>query len=124
MNRVFLAGNLAKDPEVKETNSCKTLTTFPVAVSRQWKSNSGENQKQTCFFKIVVWNNVAKNCAKFLKKGRPVLVEGRIENHSYSADSGEKKFFTQIIGDRITFLGKPVENHPTDSLPEEQPAIF
>ncbi len=120
MNRVILAGNLARDPELKEVSNGNSMTTFPVAVSRRWKNTHGDAEKQTSFFRIVVWNSVAVNCARYLKKGRPVLVEGRLETRSFTADSGEKKYITQIVGDSVTFLEKP----QAGSDAESGPAIF
>lgn len=122
MNRVILAGNLARDPELKETSNGSTLTIFPVAVSRNWKDNAGDKQKQTSFYRIIVWNGAAKNCAKYLKKGRAVLVEGRLDTRSFELESGEKKYFTQIVGDRVTFLSKPEQAAPSEESSE--PAIF
>ncbi|MGM0601148.1 MAG: single-stranded DNA-binding protein [Candidatus Rifleibacteriota bacterium] len=120
MNRVIVAGNLAKDPELKETSNGKTLGIFPLAVSRQWKSNSGEAKKQVYFFRIVVWNKSAENCAKFLTKGKAVLVEGRLQNRSFATANGEMRYTTEIIGDNVTFLN----NHSSskDKPNSEKPA--
>ncbi len=120
MNRVIIAGNLARDPELKETRKGSSMTSFPVAVSRHWKNGSGESQKQTSFFRIVVWNNTAVNCAKFLKKGQPVLVEGRLETRSFTADSGETRYITQVVGDNVTFLRKG----GTESAHADEPSIL
>jgi single-strand DNA-binding protein len=122
MNRVILAGNLARDPELKETSNGSALTIFPVAVSRSWKDNAGDKQKQTSFYRIIVWNNAAKNCARYLKKGRAVLVEGRLDTRSIELESGEKKYYTQIVGDRVTFLSKPEQVPPSEE--SNEPAIF
>lgn len=122
MNRVILAGNLARDPELKEVGSGHSVTTFPVAVSRHWKNKQGEAEKKTCFFRIVVWNSTAVNCARYLKKGRPVLVEGRLETRTYTADSGETRYYTQVVGDSVTFLEKsPAGTH---AEADSSPAIF
>lgn len=122
MNRVILAGNLARDPELKETSNGHAMTSFPVAISRNWKNGSGEAQKETSFFRIVVWNSTAKNCAQYLKKGRAVLVEGRLETRSFTANGGETRYITQIVGDKITFLSKPSVEKVSDS--HEEPSIF
>ena len=122
MNRVILAGNLARDPELKEVSNGNSMTTFPVAVSRRWKNQNGEPGKKTCFFRIVVWNNTAINCARFLKKGRPVLVEGRLETRQFTGDSGETRYLTQVIGDTVTFLEKAPSVSHTE--PDQEPAIF
>ncbi|GAB4281182.1 MAG: hypothetical protein Kow0029_26190 [Candidatus Rifleibacteriota bacterium] len=123
MNRVIIAGNLARDPELKETQNGNPMTVFPVAVSRKWKSSTGEDQKETSFFRIIVWSSNAKNCAKYLKKGRPVLVEGRLETRSFTGNSGETKYFTQVVGDKVIFLNNG-KNQQQMSEAIEEPAIF
>lgn len=120
VNRVILAGNLTKDPELKETSNGRYMTTFPVAVSRHWRNSEGESKKETGFFRIIVWNATAENCVRYLKKGRAVLVEGRLETRVYKNTAGQTQFLTQVVGDQITFLNKPSENQPA----EEEPAIM
>ncbi len=122
MNRVIIAGNLAKDPEMKEVSNGHSMAIFPVAVSRHWKNNKGDAEKQTSFFRVVVWNSTAINCARYLRKGRPVLVEGRLETRSFTGDSGEKKYLTQVVGDSVTFLSKP--EFPNEPEVENGPSIF
>lgn len=122
MNRVILAGNLAKDPELKETSNGHSMTTFPVAVSRKWKNPTGEAQKETSFFRIVVWNSTAKNCAQYLRKGRAVLIEGRLETRSFASTSGDTRYITQVVGDKVTFLSKPSRDKSLEAA--NTPAIF
>lgn len=123
VNRVIIAGNLARDPELKETSNGKCMTVFPVAVSRHWRNNNGEDRKETTFFRIIVWNATAETCARYLKKGRPVLVEGRIETRTYKNSAGQTQYLTQVVGDQVTFLNKPAIFESTAESAEE-PAIM
>lgn len=123
VNRVIIAGNLCKDPELKEISNGKCMTVFPVAVSRRWRNNNGEERKETTFFRIIVWNSTAENCARYLKKGRQVLIEGRIETRTYKNSAGQTQYLTQVVGDQVTFLNKPATYEATTESTEE-PAIM
>ncbi len=123
VNRVILAGNLARDPQMKETGNGRFMTTFPVAINKRWRTRSGESKSETTFFRIVVWNNTAEVCNRYLKKGRSVLVEGRLETRSYQNREGKTQYMTQVIGDQVTFLGKP-EAESGHERAEEEPSII
>lgn len=104
LNKVFLIGNLTRDPELRHTAQGTSIANFAVAVNRNFKGNDGEWKKETNFFNIVVWGKTGENCAKYLTKGRPVLVEGRLQNRSYETQDGQKRTVTEIVGDNIQFL--------------------
>ena len=105
-NRVIIAGNLTKDPEVRATVNKKSYARFGVAINSQWKNPNGELQERTEFINVVVWGPMAENCGKYLKKGRAVLVEGRLQTSSYEAKDGSgKRYSTDVVADNIQFLG-------------------
>lgn len=103
MNKVMLIGNLTKDPELTTTNSGISVCRFTLAVSRRFTGASGE--RETDFMNIVVWRGQADNCHKFLKKGSKCAICGTIQNRSYDAQDGTKKFITEITADEVEFLG-------------------
>lgn len=105
LNKVFLMGNLTRDPELRHTAQGTSVANFDIAVNRTYKGGDGDYKKEVSFFKIVVWNKQGENCAKFLSKGRPVLVEGRLQNRSYETMEGQKRTVTEIIADNVQFLG-------------------
>ena len=76
LNKVFLLGNLTRDPELRHTAQGTSVANFSIAVNRTYKGNDGDFKKETSYFNIIVWGKTGENCAKFLTKGRPVLVEG------------------------------------------------
>lgn len=115
VNRVILAGNLTKDPQAYQTESGRSLAHFPVAVNKRWRGADGERKTDTTFLKVVVWNATADNCVKYLKKGKAVMVEGRLENRSYKDKDGNDRRITQVVGDQVTFLSPPSE------VPQEAP---
>ncbi len=115
MNKVVLIGNLARDPEITTTNSGVSVCRFSIAVPRRFSSD-GSNQAD--FFNIVVWRGLAENCHKFLKKGSKCAITGRIQNSSYEASDGTKRYTTEIVADDVEFLGtKSTDGSDSSSKP-------
>ena len=102
MNKVILVGNLTRDPELTTTNSGVSVCRFSIAVQRRFAN--ADNGPQADFFNIVVWRNQAENCSKFLKKGSKCGVVGRLQNSSYEASDGTKRYATDIVADEVEFL--------------------
>jgi len=107
LNKVFLIGNLTRDPELKFTPQGTAVAKLGIAVNRQYKGSDGELKKQTDFFTVVVWGKTGENCSKFLSKGRPVFVEGRLQTRSYETQDKQKRTVTEIVADNVQFLGGP-----------------
>lgn len=105
LNKVFLLGNLTRDPELRHTAQGTSVANFSIAVNRSYKGNDGDFKKEVSYFNIVVWGKTGENCAKFLTKGRSVLVEGRLANRSYETQDGQKRTITEIVADNVQFLG-------------------
>ena len=101
MNKVFLIGNLSKDPELRTTNSGKSVCTFSIAVNRR-KDKDGNSTAD--FFSIVAWRQLAELCGKYLAKGRKVSVVGELQNRSYEANDGTNRHVTEIVANEIEFL--------------------
>ena len=104
MNKIILIGNLTRDPEITTTNSGVSVCRFSLAVQRGFASSQDSNGPQADFFNIVVWRGLAENCHKFLKKGSKVCVVGRIQNVSYEANDGTKRYSTEITANDVEFL--------------------
>ncbi|NLM18049.1 MAG: single-stranded DNA-binding protein [Candidatus Riflebacteria bacterium] len=104
LNKVFLIGNLTRDPELRHTAQGTSVAHFSLAVNRSYKGADGEFKRDTNFFNIVVWGRAGENCAKYLSKGRSALVEGRLQNRSYETQDGQKRTFTEIVADNVQFL--------------------
>jgi single-strand DNA-binding protein len=100
MNRVFIIGNLTKDPELRTTNSGISKCSFTVAVQRRGQD------KQADFIPVVAWRGLADNCGKYLAKGRQVAVCGSIQTRSYDTASGDKRYVTEVVADEVQFLSK------------------
>ena len=102
MNKVFLIGNLTKDPDVRTTGGGTSVCTFSIAVDRRFKAQNGE--KVTDYFNIVAWRQLADLGGRYLAKGRKVSVVGELQNRSYDAKDGTKRYVTEIVADEIEFL--------------------
>ena len=104
LNKVYLIGRLTQDPEMRSTTSGQSVTTLKMATNRVWKDKAGAKQESVSYHNIVVWGRQAETSAQYLKKGQQVMIEGRIETRSWDdKTSGEKKYRTEIIADRVQF---------------------
>lgn len=102
MNRVYLIGNLTRDPELASTTSGVSVCRFSIAVQRRFSNAEGEREAD--FFNIVVWRAQGENCHKYLKKGSKCAVCGSLQNRSYDANDGTKRTITEIVADEVEFL--------------------
>jgi single-strand DNA-binding protein len=105
LNRVMLIGNLGKDPELRYTTSGVAVATFSLATNESWKDQEGNTQERTEWHNIVAWKKLAEICGEWLKKGKKIYVEGRIQTRSYDdKNTGTKKYVTEIVADNIIML--------------------
>ena len=102
MNKVYLIGNLTRDPELAETSSGIKVCRFAIAVNRTYAQSDGT--RETDFFNITVWRNQAENCGRYLKKGSKVAIVGSLQNRSYEDKDGIKRNVTDIIASEVEFL--------------------
>jgi|JI102314A2RNA_FD_contig_41_3322183_length_902_multi_16_in_0_out_0_1 single-strand DNA-binding protein len=106
LNKAFLMGNLGADPEVRYTSGGGAVANFRIATTEVWNDRqSGEKQERTEWHRIVVWGKQAELCGEYLRKGRPVLIEGRIQTREWTDKENQKRYTTEIVADRVTFLG-------------------
>ena len=101
MNKVFLIGNLTKDPELSTTNNGVKFCKFTLAVSRNY---SEDGKRETDFLPVVVWRAQADNCARYLKKGSKAAISGSIQTRNYDANDGSRRYVTEIAADEVQFL--------------------
>ena len=106
VNKVILIGNLGKDPEVKYTPSGTAMAKFSLATNERYKDKAGEWQDRTEWHNIVAWQRLAEIAGEYLKKGRSVYIEGRIQTRSWDdKTSGQKKYMTEIVANDLVLLG-------------------
>ena len=105
VNKVLLIGNLGRDPEVRFTAGGKAVARFSVATSEVWNDAEGTRQERTEWHNVVVWGKQAESCGQYLQKGRQVYIEGSIRSRQYDDKEGNKKYITEVIAQRVQFLG-------------------
>ena len=111
MNKVFMIGNLTRDPELSETSNGITFCKFNIAVNRNYSNEDGN--RECDYFPVVVWRNLADNCGKFLSKGKKVAVGGILQNRTYDDRDGNKRTVTEIVANEVEFLSQT--NAPSES---------
>lgn len=104
LNKVFMMGNLTRDPELRYVPSGTAVATFTVAVNRVYTSQAGEKKEEVSFIRVVVWGRRAEVCGEYLSKGSPVFVEGRLQSRSWEAQDGQKRNTIEVIADNVQFL--------------------
>jgi single-strand DNA-binding protein len=106
VNKVILIGNLGRDPEVRYAPSGSAICNVTLATSRQWKDKtSGERQEETEWHRVVFYDRLAEIAGEYLKKGRPVYVEGRLKTRKWQDKDGVEKYTTEIVADQMQLLG-------------------
>lgn len=115
MNKVILIGNLANDPESRTTTSGVAQCTFRLATQRRFTNQSGVREAD--FHTVVCWRQTAEFASKYLAKGRRVAVEGSIQNRSYDAQDGSKRYVTEVVADGVEFLSSGNQSQSAPAAP-------
>ena len=106
VNKVFLIGRLTRNPELRHTTNNKAVCTFGLATNRARTTETGEKQEEADFHRIVAWDKLAEVCHQYLRKGRMVHVEGRLQNRTYTGQDGIEKYTTEIVAEELMMLDK------------------
>src|SRR4051812_7705231 len=105
INRVVMTGNLTRDPELRSLSSGMSVCSLRIACNTRRKGASGEWEDKPNYFDVTVWGAQGENCARFLTKGRPVAIDGRLEWREYQTQDGQRRQAVDIIADSVQFLG-------------------
>lgn len=117
LNRVFLIGNLTRDPELRYTPQGTAVATLGLAVNRSFKDKAtGEWKKDVCFINIITWGALAESCNQYLQKGRPVFVEGRLQSRTWQDSQGNNRSVIEVRADRVQFLDSKPKSGPEADL--------
>jgi len=109
LNRVQLIGNLGRDPEERYTAKGKRYTRFPLAVNRIWTDAEGEKQQATDWFLVEAWGKLGEICQQYLRKGRLVYVEGRLQTDRWEDEKGETRYLTKVVATSMQMLDRKPE---------------
>ena len=106
INKVILVGNLGKDPEVRYSPDGRAVTTITVATSEQWKDrNTGEQQEKTEWHRVVFFGRLAEIAGEYLKKGRQVYIEGKLQTRKWQGQDGQDRYTTEVVANELQMLG-------------------
>jgi single-strand DNA-binding protein len=105
LNKVFLIGNLVRPPELRYTPSGTAVADLRIAVNRSFTTQTGEKRDEACFLTVVVWGKQAEACGEYLDKGRPIMVEGRLQTREWETKDGQKRNVVEVVAERVQFLG-------------------
>lgn len=107
-NKVILLGNLTRDPEVRYTPKGTAVTELGMAVNRVYTAENGEKREETTFVDVTLWGRTAEIAGEYLKKGRPVFIEGRLQLDTWDdKQSGQKRSKLKVVGEGLQLLGAP-----------------
>jgi len=127
VNKAILVGHLGADPELRHTASGTPVATFRVATTERYNDRNGERQERTEWHRVVAWAKLAEICNNYLKKGKQVYIEGRIQTRQWEDQSGNTRYTTEIVANNMVMLGRagdvaddfPAQQFPPDSGSQE-----
>lgn len=128
LNKVFLIGNLTRDPELKALPSGNKVASLGLATNRTYKDKDGNRQETTEYHNIVVFGRTAETVSQYMKKGSQIYLEGRLQTRSWDGKDGEKKYRTEVVADTIQFgnrptgSGSPTKTGDKDAVPSGGPS--
>lgn len=119
-NKVILIGNLTRDPDLRTTQNGTAICDLGLAVNRRWRDQSGRDQEETTFVDVAVWGRSAENCAQYLQKGAPVLVDGRLRLEQWEdRNGGGKRSRLTVVAEMVQFLGSRADGERQEEPPQD-----
>ena len=123
VNKVILVGNLGSDPTMRYTSGGTAVANFNIATSETFKNKSGEKETRTEWHRVIAWARLAEICNEYLKKGKQVYIEGRLQTRSWDDKDGNKKYTTEVVANNMVMLGRAGETGdvpPPQDMPETE----
>ncbi len=105
LNKVLLIGNLGADPEIRRTQSGQAVATLRIATNEAWNDRNGARQERTEWHRVILWGKLAELAEKYMKKGRQIYVEGRLQTRQWQDQQGQTRYTTEIVAQAVQFLG-------------------
>ncbi|MDD2851631.1 MAG: single-stranded DNA-binding protein [Desulfuromonadaceae bacterium] len=115
LNKVMLIGNLGKDPEVRFTSSGQAVASFSLATSEKFKGKNGEWEERTEWHNITLWGKLAEIAGEYLTKGKTIFLEGRLQTRKWQDKSGNDRYTTDVVGDKMQMLSPKGERSGSDA---------
>jgi single-strand DNA-binding protein len=124
VNKAILIGNLGRDPEIRYAPSGAAIATFTLATNESWNNREGQREERTEWHRVVAFGKLAEICGQYLKKGKQVYIEGRLQTRAWDDRQGNKRYTTEIVASTMTMLGRADEPPGTDFAPPIQEEDF
>ncbi|MEK6766989.1 MAG: single-stranded DNA-binding protein [Planctomycetota bacterium] len=105
LNKVFLIGNLTRDPELRYTPSGTAIASFGIATNREWKSSDGEKKKEVCYVDVNMFGRRAEVINEYFSKGNPIFIEGRLQFQQWETKDGQKRNTLRVVAEDFQFIG-------------------
>jgi len=131
LNKVFLMGNLTRDPELRYTPAGLAVASFGIAINRAWTAKTGEQKEDVCYVEINIFGRRAEVVGEYLSKGSPIFIEGRLQFSQWETKDGQKRSTLRVVADNFQFIGVSAkrpggetgssskEGKSTDMIPED-----
>jgi single-strand DNA-binding protein len=119
LNKVMLIGNLGKDPEVRYTPAGVAVASFNLATSERFKNKSGEWEERTEWHRVTLWSKLAEIAGEYLAKGKTVYIEGRLQTRKWQDNSGNERYTTEIVGEKMQMLSPKGESRRGGEMTSE-----
>lgn len=117
VNKVIVLGNLGKDPELRHLPNGDAVCNFSLATTESWKDKDGNKQDKTEWHNVVIFRKLAEIAGEYLKKGRPVYIEGRLQTRKWQDKEGKDRYTTEIVADQMQMLGSREEAKEVSKAP-------
>ena len=127
LNKVFLMGNLTRDPELRYTPGGLAVASFGIAINRAWTAKSGEQKEDVCYVDINIFGRRAEVVGEYFSKGSPIFIEGRLQFNQWETKDGQKRSTLRVVADNFQFIGGTTkrpeggvkEGKPPEAIPED-----
>ncbi|MFA4845763.1 MAG: single-stranded DNA-binding protein [Patescibacteria group bacterium] len=120
LNKIMLLGRVGQDPEVRQTGSGKTVASFSLATSEQWKGADGEKHEETTWHKIVAWNRTAEIVGEYVRKGGQIFIEGKLTIQEWEDRDGNKRTTPEVVASQVILLGGRGDGQSSGRRQEER----
>jgi single-strand DNA-binding protein len=121
LNKVLLIGRLTRDPELRYTQNGTAVVEFGLAMNRNYTTADGQKKEDTCFVTVIMWQKKAEIISQYMRKGRQIFIEGRLELDSWQTSDGQKRSKLRVVGSNFQFLGPPPDGASSAKPPASAP---
>lgn len=122
VNKVILVGNLGREAELRYTPGGAAVATLSLATTEVWTDKAGQKQEKTEWHRVILWGKSAESLAEYLTKGKQIYVEGKLQTRQWDDKDGNKRYTTEVKGDRVVLLGGGGRSEPSKAATDETPA--